>query len=435
MTTLLIEKLNENQTSFIDYICSVKENSLSLTDEEVQTIRKALVVRSMEELTERFLPQVNVRLMGEQITILLCYKDGFYRNIVSLWETISQGKYSDITSKDLENSLLAAEGVSEEEFVKAQEQIFVSLQERKPQKAKAQVEACIEGFEDTLFLIKRLLVQAERFLQKNKTKHRRFVVETEEGMSLQRVAVSEAFLQSSYHSRGFEEKYQKLLEEVFQEAQDKEENAQKAGKKRLLYWNLLLACQNLTKQKQEELERVFAEQKVIYKEARDSFWYQAKPLLQTMLNCYFYFQKQEAGELLITNCTVEELANDRCQKALLRYLETVNRKQYREDAVVKAILPNIEEKKKKEKLTRERFAAASKEVQTHNTNELKTAEALQNTFAEFEIETRMIRCDEGEMLGYTLTGIDVYSEDAHPKDELQELTIWLNEWRLWGEER
>ena len=88
MTALLIERCNEYQTSFIDYICSVKETNISLADAEVKAIREALVVRSMEEVKERFAPQVSVTLNEENIIIPLCHKAGFFQTVISLWENI-----------------------------------------------------------------------------------------------------------------------------------------------------------------------------------------------------------------------------------------------------------------------------------------------------------------------------------------------------------
>lgn len=434
MTALLIERCNEYQTSFIDYICSVKETNISLADAEVKAIREALVVRSMEEVKERFAPQVSVTLNEENIIIPLCHKAGFFQTVISLWENIKQGKYTDITLEDFEESLLAKDGCLEEEFVKVQEQIFFYLQKNQYGEAKVQVEKCMTSFDDSLFLLKRLLKQGEKFFQEQEKKHRRFVVETKKEMSLQCVAVSEAFLKSSYHTTKLEDNYQQLLEEVFLNMQT-EENAQKSYQRMLLYWNLLLACQNLDEQKQKQLKRILEEQKVIYKETKESFWQQAKPVLQTLLHCYVYFHKPDARELLITNCTVEELADARCRKALLRYLETANRKVYQEDAVAKVILPNIEEKKLKQKLTRERFATGQKKGGSYRTNQLETARGLQSIFTQFAIETSMLMCDEGELAGYALTGIDVYNQsDGKEAYDLRKLTIWLNEFRILGEE-
>ncbi len=241
MTALLIERCNEYQTSFIDYICSVKETNISLADAEVKAIREALVVRSMEEVKERFAPQVSVTLNEENIIIPLCHKAGFFQTVISLWENIKQGKYTDITLEDFEESLLAKDGCLEEEFVKVQEQIFFYLQKNQYGEAKVQVEKCMTSFDDSLFLLKRLLKQGEKFFQEQEKKHRRFVVETKKEMSLQCVAVSEAFLKSSYHTTKLEDNYQQLLEEVFLNMQT-EENAQKSYQRMLLYWNLLLAC-------------------------------------------------------------------------------------------------------------------------------------------------------------------------------------------------
>lgn len=443
MTTLLIEKYNEKKAGFIEYICSPAEEKISLSDEEVWKLKEELTVSSMEEIVERFQPEIRICLGKEQIMIPVCHREGFFMRMINLWETIRQGKYTNITKKDLEDSLLIRDSIKEQEFINAQEQIFIYLHQNRMQKAKAQVKKCAALSNDRLFLMKRLITEAEHYLQKSKTIHRRFVVEAKEGMSLQCVAVSEPFQKSRYHTERLEKMYQNLIEEMLCNAcmdklQETEiKNGFETSENKLLYWNLMLACQNIPEQKRKELETVLKEEKEADKTAKEQFLRQAKPMIQTLFNCYRYFKNPDAGELLITNCTAEELADSKCKKALIRYLETVNQKQYKVDAAEKVILPNIEVKQKKETLTRERFAAAGKNVLKSYTNTTEAAEILQNIFEQFKIETRMIRCEEGEPLGYALTGIDVLNQVPNQENEkeLRDLTIWLNDWKLQGEEK
>lgn len=448
MTTFLIEKYNEKKTGFIEYICSPSEENISLSDDEVWKLKEELTVKSMEEIVERFRPEVSIWLGRDQITIPVCHREGFFWQVINLWETIRQGRYTNITKKDLEDSLLIRDSINEQEFINAQEQIFIYLHQNRIQKAKEQVKKCAGLYNDKLFLMKRLITEAELYLQESETIHRRFVVEAKEGMSLQCVAVSEPFQKSRYHTERLEEMYQHLLKETLwnvcadklQKAdvlqKTEIQNGLEASDNKLLYWNLLLACQKIPKQKRKELEAVLEEAKEAYKAAKEQFLWQVKPLMQTLFNCYRYFKNPDAGELLITNCTLEELAEARCKKPLIRYLETVNQKQYREDAVEKLILPNIEAKQKKETLTRERFMSAGKEMPKSYTNGIEAAEILRNIFEQFEIETRMVFCEEGEPLGYALTGIDVLNQMTNQEDEkeLRDLTIWLNNWKLQGEE-
>lgn len=424
MTTLLVEKCNDNKPSFIDYICAVKKESISLSDEEIWEIRKKLCVHSMEELVELFQPEIVITIGQEQITIPICHKDGFFYQLMQLWETIRQGRYTVITKKELEERLLVHDGVSEEAFLEAQKQIFSYLQQGKVKAAEQQIKSCKSNFQDTLFLTKRFIKQAEFYVKKSKEEHKRFVVETGKNMSLQCIVISEAFQSSLYHTKYIEEQYQQLLEQWLE------------PKDKLLYWNLLLSCNTLPEEKMEQLKVCLEEQKQVYKKAKKVFWYQAKPVIQTLFQCYCYFQNPKAEEVLLTNCTVEELAATRNQKALQRYLETTNHKLYPKDRIQKAILPNIEEKKGIQNPVRKRFHTGEKEKRTYSTNTLEAAQGLQSTLQQYKIETNMVMCDVGEPLGYVLTGIDVLkmpdSENVM-ENKLRDLTIWLNELKFQGE--
>lgn len=425
MTVLLVEKYNNRRTSLIDYICSVKKDKISLSDEEIWEIRKSLSVHSLEEVVEHFQPEINIALGREQISIPICHRDGFFRQLIQLWETIQKGGYTDITKADLTDSLLAGDSVTENQFVEAQEQIFIYLQQGRLEKAQKQLKKCTELFNDTLFLTKRLIKQAQEYLQKNQGEHRRFVVDTNKESSLQCIAVSEAFRKSRYHTRQAEEQYQQLLEQMLQ------------PKDRLLYWNMLLVCETLSEKKRGQLKLFWEEQTEVYQKAMGDFWRQAKPLIQTLFNCYCYFKSQKAEELLITNCTVEELSDTRYQRELCRYLETVNQKQYQGNRIHTAILPNIQSRQRQDKLMRQRFPTGKQEISKSCTNNLKAAQALQHTLEQYEIKVRLVMYNSGKPLGYALTGIDVEKmpdSKNTAEDKLRSLTIWLNELKLQGEE-
>lgn len=422
MTVLLVEKCNNRRTCLIDYICSAKKGNISLSDEEIWEIRKSLSVRSLEEAVEHFQPEIDVILGGEQISIPICHRDGFFRQLIQLWETIRKGGYTDITETDLKDSLLTVGSVTENQFIEAQEKIFAYLQQGRLEEAQKQLKKCTELFNDTLFLTKRLIKQVQEYLQKNTEEHRRFVVDTDQESALQCVAVSEAFRKSRYHTRRTEEQYQHLLEQMLQ------------PKDRLLYWNMLLACGTLSEKKRGQLKLFWEEQTEIYKGAMHGFWRQAKPLIQTLFNCYCYFESPKAGELLITNCTVEELADTRYQMELCRYLETVNGKQYQGDRIHTAILPNIQITQKQRNLIRKRFHSEKQESYAPCTNHIQAAKTLQNILEQYGIKVNLVMHDEGESLGYALTGIDVSKMPDSRNTELRSLTIWLNELKLQGEE-
>lgn len=392
MVTLLIEKIDENQVSLVDCLRKTKQGNISLSDAEIREIRERFVIHSMDELTERFLPCITLQINGEQITIPLWCTKGFFRRLISLCEVIFRGEYTDITHEELKDGLLYT-----------------------------------DNEEDVLSLLTTFLQQAKEYLEEGKTKERRFVVETQEHMSLRLIAGANCFLNNGNDMKEWRK-------ENIENIQAKEALSNMKWRESLAYWCLRLKEKALLNREKELLNIFYREQKKLYAELQEYFLWQAKPILQTLIHCYFYFRKTDAGELLITNCTAEELADDGCRQALLRYLDTVNGKKYDNDAITKVILPNVDTDKNKVVLTRERFKAARKERPVRNTIELEMAKEIQQIFSQYQIETQLIRCDEGSSLGYLLTGIDVKTETVSNQDEqLRSLCVWLNEWKVQGE--
>lgn len=392
MVTILIDKLNEKQISLVNYLREAKQGNISLSDAEIREIRETFVIHSMEELIERFSPSITFRMNGEQIAIPLCCKNGFFQRLISMCEVIFRGEYTDITQEELEDSLL-----------------------------------CTENKEDLLSLLHTFLQQAKEYLEGGKTRERRFVVETQEHMSLRKIAVSKRFLDNDADMT-------KMDKVKIEHNQAKEALSEMNWRDSLAYWCLYLKEKELSDSEKEALIIFYEEQKEVYAGLQEQFMWQAKPILQTLIDCYFYFRKQDAGELLITNCLAEELVDTECRKALFLYLDTVNGKQYDEDAITKVILPNVDEDQAKEKLARERFQASKKEIPIRNTNTVETAKEIQHMFGQYQIETQLIRCQEGKPLGALLTGIDEKIENVSKQDEqLRELCRWLNEWNVQGE--
>ena len=392
MVTLLIEKLDENQISLADCLRMIKQDKVSLSDAEVKEIRECFVIHSMEELIERFSPSITLRMNGERITIPLCCTNGFFQRLISMCEVIFRGEYTDITQKELEDCLLYTENKG-----------------------------------DVFSLLNTFLQQAKEYLAEGKIKERRFVVETQEHMSLRKIAVSKKFLDCSADMTE-----QGKVKIEHNEA--KEALSEMSWRESLAYWCLGLKEKELMDCEKEELTIFYEEQKEVYTKLQEQFLWQAKPILQTLIDCYFYFRKPDAGELLITNCMAEELLDNGCHQALCRYLDTVNGKNYDRDAIAKVILPNVDEDKVKEILTRERFQSLKKERPVRNTNGLEMAKQIQQIFKQYRIETQLIRCEAGNELGYLLTGIDVKKDILSQADkQLRKLCIWLNQWKVQGE--
>lgn len=129
-----------------------------------------------------------------------------------------------------------------------------------------------------------------------------------------------------------------------------------------------------------------------YKESKDAFIKTVKPLMENLLGIWCFFEqypkklKGMKPSLLITNVSNEMLAKSSNISRLITYLNTVNGKNEFNNTVWYSILPNVSlDQYSKMKLTRERFKGNTQTVKT-DTNSVESLARLLDVFKDYGVQ-------------------------------------------------
>lgn len=129
-----------------------------------------------------------------------------------------------------------------------------------------------------------------------------------------------------------------------------------------------------------------------YKESKDAFIKTVKPLIEKLLGIWCYFEqypkklKGMRPSLLVTNVSNELLARSSNISRLITYLNTVNAKNDFTNTVWYAVVPNVSlDQYSKMKLTRERFKGNTK-AEKNNANSAEALARLLDVFKDYEVQ-------------------------------------------------
>lgn len=129
-----------------------------------------------------------------------------------------------------------------------------------------------------------------------------------------------------------------------------------------------------------------------YKESKDAFIKTVKPLMENLLGIWCFFEqypkklKGMKPSLLITNVSNEMLAKSSNISRLITYLNTVNGKNEFNNTVWYSIMPNVSlDQYSKMKLTRERFKGNTQTEKT-DTNSVESLARLLDVFKDYGVQ-------------------------------------------------
>lgn len=129
-----------------------------------------------------------------------------------------------------------------------------------------------------------------------------------------------------------------------------------------------------------------------YKESKDAFIKTVKPLIERLLGIWCYFEqypkklKGMRPSMLVSNVSNEMLAKSSNIPRLITYLTTVNAKNDFTNTVWYAVVPNVSlDQNSKMKLTRERFKGNSK-AEKNDTNSVESLIRLLDVFKDYKVQ-------------------------------------------------
>ena len=159
-----------------------------------------------------------------------------------------------------------------------------------------------------------------------------------------------------------------------------------------------------------------------YKESKDAFIKTVKPLIEKLLGIWCFFEqyprkiKGMKPSLLITNISNEMMAKTSNISRLITYLNTVNAKNDFSNTVWYSIVPSVSlDQYSKMKLTRERFRGNSASVKT-DVNSVESLARLLDVFKDYEVQCFFsYETGDGTTFNALATeGIEKYEERCAP---------------------
>lgn len=397
--TLLIEEIAPNKENLISLIHNVEQRE-SLSDEEINVVHDKLEVSSFEEVIEKFDPkiymfldtdnlQVNFyRTMPEDIrdrvvAVPLGQKSGFFDEVVKLMDNKRERKYVLNTFQDFGTSLFTTP--SEEKFKELRENVILLLSKGNEAQAEKVLEKIIAEFDTGIFLLKTFLKETSTYVEHvNVTDEEKlFIIPDTSDAQVHMIMTSEHFESNRYHTSEEKEKYFIFLNKYLEE--------RNLNNRNLLILALELGCMP----KRENLEiliHYYREYQEYYGKILQSFWWEAKPLVETLLGIKSFFSSYTVENgimpptMVITNCTPELLANSKYKDVFRVYLESMNEKNYLEKTIWYAIMPRIPFKGSAKGRVRERFASSG-EKHINQANDLEYVQIVLNILGNYHVET------------------------------------------------
>lgn len=159
-----------------------------------------------------------------------------------------------------------------------------------------------------------------------------------------------------------------------------------------------------------------------YKESKDAFIKTVKPLIEKLLGIWCFFEqypkkiKGMRPSMLVTNLSNEMLAKSSNISRLITYLNTVNAKNDFNNTVWYTIVPNVSlDQYSKMKLTRERFKGNS-QTQKSDVNSVESLTRLLDVFKDYEVQCFFgYEADDSTTFNALATeGIEKYEDRCAP---------------------
>ncbi len=437
--TLLIEEIAPSKDNIISIIQDAEKRE-SLSDEEINDVHRKLEVSSFEEVIEKFNPEIYMfidtdrmqvefyRTIPEEMkgmlqAVPLAENTGFFDELVKLIENKRNHKFVLTSFQDFGSFMFKTP--SEDKFRELREKLICELAKGNNGAAEKILEDIITEFDEGIFLVKLFLKEAQEQFEKLATDDGDicFVIPKDNETQVSMIMVSDRFEHNRYHTKVEEDIYSDFLQQQLK--------GKKLNNSKLLALTLELCCKT-RKENLELLVRYYNEYLEYYGKILQKFWWEAKPLLETLLGIRSFFSAYtvEKGDMpptmIITNCTPELLMNSKYKNVFRVYLETMNEKNYLEKTIWYAIMPRIPFVVNSKEHVRERFVTNGKK-HIYKSNELEYVQVVLEILGKYRIQTFLSINPEKDTIFHALerNGVEKFeaSFDFLDKEENKEFMI------------
>lgn len=398
--TILFDEINPNRNNILTLMGDM-DSGEGLSDDVIKEIDDCLSVSSYAEFLHKFDPTIYMKINLEDESIIFLDEAPTHEtdDIITI-KLNNENKLISKFSKMLDNESitsnfnnspidLADSLVPEQEqkkFIQLRREMKESFIMHHYDKAEDILDLLINKYNRPMLLLQLFLNESKACLfETDKENHDLINLKNIQNTQIGIVNISEKFfdmepLIPDNRLKEFEEFIISFL------------TSSTRGNKLYFLFNLLAYNRN-SLNRVEDYVSLYNRSLEFYCAIIKSLWNRMEPLIQTMLGIKAFFSQYTVKnglmppELLITNCSIESLVNERARLRLECYFETVNYKWYYASAIWYAIIPRLKfVHASKKEITRERFLGHEAEEDSAY-NSVEPISLLLEVLCSFRIQT------------------------------------------------
>lgn len=423
--SILFEVINPEKADLLTFLSDVSSKE-SLSDDKLKEIHGNLAVSSFEEFLEKFSPTVNMLLQTNDKKVVFSldslgggeekldfnHPDSLFQVLLYLIESKRQKKYLLTSFEDLLDNLIPRRDSAL--FFEDRNRLIAEITEDGEGgkvSGMRKLSGLLHAYDDGIYLLRAYLNNLEQILPSlsGDMVTNRGVLDDHGRLQVKVLKTAEKYRRGFFLDDQFDDiTYEKMVTECLEKERETIRNG-----------NLLRDCFLLpvyAKRRDITLLRDrYQEYSEFYAKLIKQFWITAKPLLETLLGVWNFFAPYAGYQdmkpvLVVSNFSLQALLETKNRERLEIYLNSVNAKNFRDNTIWYAILPNLVTKSElQSKNIRERFQS-QRELYSFRRNGTEEVILLLEILARYKVQT---------FLGLSLTKENTFSAVA--KDGLERI--------------
>ena len=399
---ILFEVINPEKADLITFLSDVN-SKVSLSDEKLKEIHNDLVVSSFEEFLQKFSPTVKMLVESNEKKVTfslnslgageekldLNHPDSLFRVLLYLIESKKQKKYLLTCFEDMLDNLIPRR--ESELFFEERNRLIAQITEDGENGRVSETKKLMKllhEYDDGIYLLRAFLKNMAQLLPSlsGDVVKNRGVLDDHGRMQIMVLKTAEKYRKGFFLDEQFDDvRYENMVAECL-------ENARGTIRNENLLRDCLLLPVYAKRREGAKLQTLYQEYGDYYARILKQFWITAKPLLETMLGVWNFFAPYEGYEgmkpcLVVSNFSPQAIMETRNRERLDVYLNSVNSKNFRDNTIWYAIIPNLVTKSElQSKNVRERFKS-QRELYQFRRNGVEEIVLLHEILARHKIQT------------------------------------------------
>ena len=433
---ILFEVINPEKADLLTFLSDVN-SKVSLSDEKLKEIHGDLVVTSFEEFIQKFSPTVKMLVQTNEKKVAfsldslgddeekldLNHPDSLFRVLLYLIESKKQKKYLLTCFEDMLDNLIPRR--ESELFYEDRNRLIAQITEDGESGRTSETKKLtrlLHEYDDGIYLLRAFLKNITQILPSlsGDSVKNRGVLDDHGRMQIMVLGTAEKYRKGFFLDEQFDDvSYEDMLAECLEKERESIRNE-------TLLRDCLLLPVYAKRRDMARLRQLYEEYGEYYARILKQFWITAKPLLETMLGVWNFFAPYEGYQgmkpsLVISNFSPQALMETRNRERLDVYLNSVNSKNFRDNTIWYAIIPNLVTiSELQSKNVRERFKS-QRELYSFRRNGTEEVVLLLEILARHKIQTflGLALTKENTFTFIAKNGLDKISENLAAFEKME----------------